>query len=75
MDLTKLQALVAQLRALGVTKYECGDVKLELGPEPAKPQAPNLAVDGFKPSTGRSPELDSLLSKLDPAYARAFDIR
>lgn len=68
---------MAQLRSLGVVKYECGDVKLELGPEPAPPPTVDLSKDGFNAagSRGVSPELESLLSKMDPAYRRVFDIR
>lgn len=87
MELTAVRSLVAELRALGVTKYKDADVELELGPEPMnRDPVPDLARMGFtgpgmtqpaEAAPARNPRLQRLLDRLDPAYSDAslFEIK
>ncbi len=77
MELEDLKALVATLRALGVTRYETAAIKLELGAVPAAPHTVDLRRDGFSPKPQRNPALQQMLDRLDPSYSdpALFDIR
>lgn len=78
----ELRSLLALLREYGVTYYtglnSLGEtVTVQLGAAPAAVTAVDLTKDGFVPSTGRSPELERMLRRLDPQYSdpALFDIK
>lgn len=77
MELNELEQLILLLRKHGVLEYSAAGVALKLGEIPASVPATDLNKDGFVPSTGRDPALQSVLDRLPTNYSdpALFDIR